>query len=317
MKKQKPLPSIYYKDFIAANQEERADNLINTGSKQKDLEILRDNIRSFKTANGLDKVIVLWTANTERFSDLIEGVNDTAANLLRAVENNHDEISPSTMFALASLLENAPFVNGSPQNTFVPGVIELAMQRGVYIGGDDFKSGQTKMKSVLVDFMVGAGMKPLAITSYNHLGNNDGLNLNAPSQFRSKEISKRNVPSVGDSKRALDEYETEIFMGGRQTISIHNTCEDSLLASPLILDLAILTELATRVKVREEGSTEFRAFHPILTLLSYMLKAPLSIGKLVNSLFRQRSAIESFLRACLGLKPISELALHKMVRQQQ
>ena len=193
MKTQKPLPSIYYKDFIAANQEERADNLINTGSKQQDLSILRDNIRSFKAANGLDKVIVLWTANTERFSDLINGVNDTAANLLRAVENNHEEISPSTMFALASLLENAPFVNGSPQNTFVPGVIELAMQRGIYIGGDDFKSGQTKMKSVLVDFMVGAGMKPLAITSYNHLGNNDGLNLNAPSQFRSKEISKRNV----------------------------------------------------------------------------------------------------------------------------
>lgn len=193
MKQLKPLPSIYYKDFIAANQEQRADNLINTGSKEQDLATLRANIRSFKSTHSLDKVIVLWTANTERFSDLIEGVNDTAANLMRAVHANHDEISPSTMFALAALLEDAPFVNGSPQNTFVPGVIELAMQRGVYIGGDDFKSGQTKMKSVLVDFMVGAGMKPLAITSYNHLGNNDGLNLNAPSQFRSKEISKRNV----------------------------------------------------------------------------------------------------------------------------
>lgn len=193
MKKLKPLPSIYYKDFIAANQEDRADNLINTGSKRKDLELLRADIRTFKRTHALDKVIVLWTANTERFSELIAGVNDTTANLLRAVENNHDEISPSTMFAIASLLEDAPFVNGSPQNTFVPGVVELAMQRGVYIGGDDFKSGQTKMKSVLVDFMVGAGMKPIAITSYNHLGNNDGLNLNAPSQFRSKEISKRNV----------------------------------------------------------------------------------------------------------------------------
>lgn len=122
------------------------------------------------------------------------------------------------------------------------------------------------------------------------------------------------VPSVGDSKRALDEYETEIFMGGRQTISIHNTCEDSLLASPLILDLAILTELATRVRVRPEGSHDFRLFHPILTLLSYMLKAPLAIGKPVNSLFRQRTAIESFLRACLGLQPVNELGLHKLIR---
>lgn len=122
---------------------------------------------------------------------------------------------------------------------------------------------------------------------------------------------------MGDSKRALDEYETEIFMGGRQTISIHNTCEDSLLASPLILDLAILTELATRVRVRDPAiSPEFRPFHPILTLLSYMLKAPLAIGKPVNSLARQRAAIESFLRACLGLQPVSELALNKMLLKQ-
>lgn len=130
------------------------------------------------------------------------------------------------------------------------------------------------------------------------------------------------VPSVGDSKRALDEYETEIFMGGRQTISIHNTCEDSLLASPLILDLAILTELATRIKVRvvdnndttTSSSGGFRSFHPVLMLLSYMLKAPLAIGKPINSLFRQRAAIETFLRACLGLQPGNELFLQKMLR---
>ena len=176
------------------------------------------------------------------------------------------------------------------------------------IGGDDFKSGQTKMKSVLVDFLVGAGIKPTSIVSYNHLGNNDGMNLSAPQTFRSKvrsfpcdvrtchmyggvvdscqrlvrsicsrlpstlfssslscrcpqvpwlhcqqEISKSNVvddmvasnsilykpgehpdhivvikyvPYVGDSKRAMDEYTSEIFMGGRSTIVMHNTCED-------------------------------------------------------------------------------------------
>lgn len=73
------------------------------------------------------------------------------------------------------------------------GVIELAESRGVFIGGDDFKSGQTKMKSVLIDFLVSAGIKPRSIVSYNHLGNNDGMNLSAPAQFRSKEISKSNV----------------------------------------------------------------------------------------------------------------------------
>ncbi|RNA41227.1 Myo-inositol-1-phosphate synthase [Brachionus plicatilis] len=341
MAKLKPLPSIYYKDFIAANQENRADNLIKETNKKDQLEIIREDIRNFKKWNGLDKVIVLWTANTERFAELIDGVNDTSENLLKSIESNHAEISASSMFAIASILENCPFINGSPQNTFVAGVLDLAYKNSVYIGGDDFKSGQTKLKSVLVDFLVNAGIKPLAITSYNHLGNNDGLNLNSPSQFRSKEISKTNVvddmvdsnpilynkgerpdhvvvikyvPSVGDSKRALDEYENEIFMGGRKTISIHNTCEDSLLASPLILDLAILTELMTRIQVKQQGQTEYENFHPILTILSYMLKAPLSVGRPVNSLFKQRNAIENFFRACIGLAPTTDLIFDKMLK---
>ncbi len=102
-------------------------------------------------------------------------------------------MSPSALFAIASILEGCSYINGSPQNTFIPGVIELAQREKVFIVGDDFKSGQTKMKSVLVDFLVSAGLKPASIVSYNHLGNNDGKNLSAPEQFRSKEISKSNV----------------------------------------------------------------------------------------------------------------------------
>merc|ERR1719215_2384519 len=118
------------------------------------MEEIRKNIRDFKAANGLDKVIVLWSANTERFSSLLEGVNDTAPNMLAAIDAGHDEVSPSSLFAVASILEGRPYINGSPQNTFVPGVVELAEKHGVFIAGDDFKSGQTKMKSVLVDFLV-------------------------------------------------------------------------------------------------------------------------------------------------------------------
>lgn len=242
-----PLPSIYYPDFIAANQEDRADNVIE-GSKASmaHVEQLRKDIRDFKANNNLDKVIVLWSANTERFADLIDGVNDTADNLLKAIEQGHEEVSPSTIFAVACILEGAPFINGSPQNTFVPGAIELAEKHNAYIGGDDFKSGQTKMKSALVDFLINAGIKLTSIASYNHLGNNDGKNLSSQKQFRSKEISKSNVvddmveannilykkgehpdhcvvikymPAVGDNKRALDEYYAEIFLGGHQTIS--------------------------------------------------------------------------------------------------
>ncbi|KAI9346385.1 hypothetical protein DFJ73DRAFT_626391 [Zopfochytrium polystomum] len=337
-----PLPSIYYPDFIAANQEDRADNVV-PGTKKEHVEHIRNDIRQFKAQHGLDRVVVLWTANTERYADIIPGVNDTEANLLAAIDAGHDEIAPSTIFAVASILEGCPFINGSPQNTFVPGCMDLAERHRVHIGGDDFKSGQTKLKSVLVDFLVSAGLKPLAITSYNHLGNNDGKNLSAPQQFRSKEISKSNVvddmvasngllykkgehpdhlvvikycPAVGDSKRALDEYVSEIFMGGRNTLSIYNVCEDSLLASPLILDLAILTELFTRIEYRTAGSgDDFAPFHSVLSLLSYMLKAPVVPRgtPVVNALAKQRAALENVFRACVGLPPQSDMLLEARV----
>ncbi|TPX67086.1 inositol-3-phosphate synthase [Spizellomyces sp. 'palustris'] len=332
-----PLPSIYYPDYIAANQSDRADNVLK-GTKQDHLEQIRKDIRDFKALHSLDKVIVLWTANTERFSTIIPGVNDTAENLLASIKNGHEEVAPSTVFAVACILEKTPFVNGSPQNTFVPGAIQLAEQERVYIGGDDFKSGQTKVKSVMVDFLVNAGIKPIAITSYNHLGNNDGKNLSAPQQFRSKEISKSNVvddmvaanpilykkgehpdhivvikycPSVGDSKRALDEYVSEIFMGGRNTISLYNVCEDSLLASPLILDLTIVTELMTRIEYKTDDMTEYAPFHAVLSVLSYMLKAPMVPPgtPVVNALSKQRAAMENIFRACVGLPPQNDMML--------
>lgn len=142
----KPRPSVYYPDFIAANQSERADNVLPGTNKMQHLEQIREDIREFKATQQLDKVIVLWTANTERFCDVRPGLNDTAENLLKSIERSESEVSASTLFAVASILEGVTYINGSPQNTFVPGAIELAEQRRVYISGDDFKSGQTKIK---------------------------------------------------------------------------------------------------------------------------------------------------------------------------
>ena len=164
----------------------------------------------------------------------------------------------------------------------------MAEEEGVFIGGDDFKSGQTKFKSVLVDFLVNAGIKPCSIVSYNHLGNNDGYNLSAPQQFRSKEISKSSVvddmvgsnkllygkglshpdhcvvikyvPYVADSKRALDEYISELMLGGKNTLVVHNTCEDSLLAAPLIIDLILITELCQRVQFKVHNAQKGELF---------------------------------------------------------
>ncbi|XP_068558466.1 inositol-3-phosphate synthase 1-A-like [Cebidichthys violaceus] len=342
LSRMKPRASIYIPEFIAANQESRADNVL-TGSMAEQVEQIRADIRDFRQSSGVDKVIVLWTANTERFCDIIPGVNDKAKNLLAAIQAGA-EVSPSTLFAVASILEGCAYINGSPQNTFVPGAVELAVQHGVFIGGDDFKSGQTKVKSVLVDFLVSSGIKPTSIVSYNHLGNNDGKNLSAPQQFRSKEISKSNVvddmvqsnsilyqpgekpdhcvvikyvPCVGDSKRAMDEYTSEIMMGGTNTIALHNTCEDSLLATPIMLDLVILTELCQRITVRPQGEEDFQSFHSVLALLSFLCKAPLVPPgtPVINAFFRQRACIENVMRACLGLPPQNHMLLeHKLQR---
>lgn len=309
--------------------------------------------RYFKSSNSLNKIIVLWTANTERYASVVHGVNDTAANLLKSIRASHTEIAPSTIFAVASILEGSPFINGSPQNTFIPGAIDLATQHGAYIGGDDFKSGQTKMKSALVDFLISAGIKLTSIASYNHLGNNDGLNLSSQKQFRSKEISKSNVvddmvaanhvlyrrppegkqaehpdhcvvikymPAVGDNKRALDEYYGEIFLGGHQTISIFNVCEDSLLASPLIVDLCLVAEMMTRIQWKAghegaKGDEGWMGFHSVLSVLSFMLKAPVTPPgtPVVNALGKQRSCLVNVFRACVGLEPENDMTLeHKL-----
>ncbi|KAG8383488.1 hypothetical protein BUALT_Bualt04G0018500 [Buddleja alternifolia] len=324
-----PLPGIYDPDFITANQGSRANNVIKGTKKEQVQQFIKDiryyNTGDFKEQKKVDRVVVLWTANTERYSNVVVGLNDTMENLMASVERNEAEISPSTLFSIACVLENVPFINGSPQNTFIPGLIELAIQRNSLIGGDDFKSGQTKMKSVLVDFLVGAG-------------NNDGMNLSAPQTFRSKEISKSNVvddmvasngilyepvehpdhvvvikyvPYVADSKRAMDEYTSEIFMGGKSTIVLHNTCEDSLLAAPIILDLVLLDELSTRIQLKAEGEGKFHTFHPVATILSYLTKAPLVPPgtPVVNALSKQRAMLENILRACVGLAPENNMIL--------
>jgi myo-inositol-1-phosphate synthase len=343
MQQFQPLPSIYDKDYIAANQEGRADNVIKATRKREQVEHIRADIRAFKERSGVDKVIILWTANTEKMTAIREGLNDTAANLLASIERDEKDVAPSTLFAVAAIQEGCTFINGSPQNTFVPGCIELAQKRGVHIAGDDFKSGQTKMKSVLVDFLVSSGIKPVSVVSYNHLGNNDGLNLDSAAQFRSKEISKSNVvddmvasnglmfeegekpdhtvvikyvPYVGDSKRAMDEYTSEIFLGGKNTIAMHNTCEDSLLASPLIIDLIVLAELCERISIKKDEEGEFESFHAVLSLLSFLLKAPL-VPKgvpVVNALFPQRQAIVNIMRACVGLAPQNHMLLEQRLQ---
>jgi len=121
------------------------------------------------------------------------------------------------------------------------------------------------------------------------------------------------VPAVGDSKRALDEYTSRIFMGGLNTIAMHNTCEDSLLAAPLMIDLVVVAEMCERITLRRKDApaAESEGFHAVLSFLSYMLKAPLvpSGTPVINALFKQREALVNVFRACVGLPPENHLLL--------
>lgn len=343
--KMKPLPGIFDQSFIAKNQKPRADNVIDTADKQQQLNKVREDIKKFKEENQLDFVVVIWTANSERYAVEEKGINDTADNLLEAIKSSHQEVSPSTIYCVASILEGCPYINGSPQNTFVSGALELADQHNVVICGDDFKSGQTKMKSVLADYLIGCGLKIKTMVTYNHLGNNDMYQLTDEVMWKPKSASKsrviedivnsngllyestedrpdhvvvvKYVPFLGDSKRDVSEYTTEGFMNCHYTTIMHNTCLDSALCAPLIIDLAILAELLSRVRYTVEGAdgkmmvNNSSTMESALSVLAFYMKIPrVPKGEqIVNALGRQKACIENILRALVGLQPESNMLL--------
>lgn len=336
MRRFKPMKSIYYSDFIASNQSDRADNILDGDNQNKlaHLKQIREDISSFKAENGLDKVIILWTANTERFAVLSE-IHEDYESFMQGIHDDHPEISPSMIFAMAAMQEDCVFINGSPQNTLCAALTAVPGSKGILVG-NDFKTGQTKFKTAFVDFLTGSGIKPKSCVSYNHLGNNDGKNLSSERQFKSKEASKsecikdilvnsklykdetefpdhtvviKYVPEAGDSKKAIDEYCSEIFMGGSHTFVSYNVCEDSLLAAGIIIDLIVLSELMTRISYKKEQN-EWSQISGIVAFLGFLMKAPQSTGPIINSLNRQRTCIENLFRVLSGLPLEDHLLLN-------
>lgn len=317
-----PMPSVYEMDFIARNQTIFADNMKLEESKWKQMLSILQDIADFRKKHRLKSApVVLWTASTERMH---KGTWKTPNELILAIKTNDPEVSPSILFAVATIISGGIFVNGSPQNTIGDALLQMAKDHNAFAIGEDFKTGQTKLKSVLADFLANSGLRPLSIVSYNHLGNNDGLNLSETPQFNSKEISKRSViddvvrenpvlfkwgdslpdhlvridyvPAVGDSKRAMDEYHSELLFNGRSNIAIHNVCEDTLLAVPVMLDIIIFSDFFRRVTVNG------RNFNPEMSLMAYFFKAPVhtSDSVSVNAFFPQLMAIKNFVRMCSG-----------------
>ena len=315
-----PMKAILNPDFIASNQADRADN-VRTGTNQELIDMIRKDIRDCKARN--DKVIVLWTANTEMF--LLPEI-DTMDDLENRIKTNQ-ALPASVLYCIACIQEQVTYLNGSPQNTFHPAIVQLAEKHGSCLAGSDFKSGQTRFKTVMSDFLIGSGLRISSVVSYNHLGNNDGKNLSEDKTFRSKQISKagvlddaikanpvlypegkdkidhevviKYVPFVGDSKRAMDEYSSQIFLNGTNTISTYNICEDSLLAVPLMYDMIVLGELFSRMQIDGEK------MGPILSYLSFFFKAPITNhGEyVINSFGRQRETLTNLLKVASGIMP--------------
>ena len=322
-----PLKAVLNPDYVAANQEDRVTNVM-TGTNQECVEKLREDIRTF--SQTVDKVVILWTANTEKmFNKEVK----TGDQLMQMVREN-EPLPSSVLYGVAAALEGVIYLNGSPQNTVSQGLIDLCTQNKGYIGGADFKTGQTKFKGIMADFFIGSGLRLASCMSYNHLGNNDGKNLSDADTFKSKEISKAGVlqdsvnsnpvlyprgrknidhtivikycPFVGDSKRAMDEYTAEIFMNGLFTLVTHATCEDSLLAVPIMIDLIVLAEFFTRVTIDE------KQLGPVLSYLSFFFKAPVTNHPeyVINAFGRQKETLVNLLKACAGIPADDATMLH-------
>lgn len=331
-----PMQGIYYSGWIANNQDIRLKqpHNFNESKKQKDMEYIRECIRSFK--KKYEKVIVLLSISTERNP---KSTNfDTAEDIIKALENSDPEISPSMIYLIASVLEGCIFVNCCPQNLYFPGIYDLAERNNAYLLGNDLKTGQTRIKSVFTDFLVKSGIKPLSIISYNHLGNNDGLNLSSQTQFQSKEVSKSEVitdliesnpklfgnekpehtvvikyiKAVGDEKRAIDEYYCELPFGEKYTMLLYNICPDSVLACGVIYDIIRFSDLLSRVEISNSKGTKKR-LNPVLNYLSIFFKAPVvnKGEKVVNAYFTQYRILDSFLRRLANIPEENLLNLDK------
>jgi len=318
----KPLPAAMNPDYVTASYKERANN-VKKGTNHELVEQLRHDMQNFVKTHNTTKLIVLWTSNTEKF---FEKEIATPEELEKLIETNQS-LPASILYATAALKEKAIYINGASQNTIQPALVKMAEKEGIPIAGSDLKTGQTKYKTAMGDFLIGSGLRCASVVSYNHVGNNDGKSITDPQIFKSKEhareavledhIKANNVlypsgndkidhvvvikynPFVGDTKKAMDEYTSEIFLQGHNTIMTYNICENSALAAPVIIDLCLLAELMTRIFV------DNKPMGPALSYLSYFFKKPVTnhTEYILNSFSRQSQALTSLLKACAGYTP--------------
>jgi myo-inositol-1-phosphate synthase len=285
------------------------------------VEQLRQDIRDFKAANGVNRVVVLWAASTEVYVPVNEEIHYKLADLEAAMKaDDKEHVAPSMCYAYAALSEGAPFIMGAPNTTVdIPAMWELSEKTGMPIAGKDFKTGQTLVKSGFAPII---GTRCLGLSGWfstNILGNRDGLVLDEPANFRTKEVSKLSTlesilvpeaqpdlytdyyhkvrinyyPPRNDNKEGWDNIDIFGWMGYPMQIKINFLCRDSILAAPLCLDLVLLSDLAARA-----------GRHGIQRFLSFFLKSPMHDYTKdevpVNHLFQQYVMLKNALREMGG-----------------
>lgn len=289
------------------------------------LAVMED-IRLFKEKNNCSRIVMVWCGSTEIYNEPIE-IHESLEKFEQALVDNDLRIAPSMIYAYAALKLGIPFANGAPNLTCdIPALMELAKETKTPIGGKDFKTGQTLMKTILAPGLQARALGIQGWFSTNILGNRDGLVLDDPDNFKTKEVSKLGVledilrpdlnpelygelyhkirinyyPPRGDNKESWDNIDINGWLGYPMQIKINFLCRDSILAAPIVLDLALFMDLAQRAGM--SGIQEW---------LSFYFKSPQTAPGLrpEHDIFKQLIKLENTLRHMMGEDLITHLGL--------
>ena len=320
----KPMKAVFEKKFV-----KKLDGTYIKSVKghRKRIEALRQDIRNFKKENKVDRVVMIWCGSTEIYQEPRGSIYESLESLEKALDSDNPSIAPSILYAYAALKEGVPYANGAPNlSVDFDAMYSLASQEGVPIAGKDFKTGQTLMKTILAP---GFKARMIGIDGWfstNILGNRDGEVLDDPDSFKSKEVSKLGVleqilepekypelygdlyhkvrinyyPPRGDNKEGWDNIDIKGWLDYPMQIKVNFLCRDSILAAPIVLDLALFLDLSNRA-----------GMHGIQEWLSFYFKSPMCNPDLypIHDLFAQKDKLENTLRHLMGETLITHLGL--------
>ena len=319
----KPMKAVFDRSYVANLDGKN----VKTGTTKYDLAMqVIDDIENFRIANNCNRVVIVWCGSTEKYIESTD-IHSSIEKFEAALKNNESLIAPSMIYAYAAIKSGVPFANGAPNLTCdIPALIELAKETQTPIGGKDFKTGQTLMKTILAPGLHARALGVRGWFSTNILGNRDGYVLDHPDNFKTKEVSKLSVldeifrpelnpelygdlyhkvrinyyPPHGDNKESWDNIDIFGWLGYPMQIKINFLCRDSILAAPIVLDLALFLDLAKRSEM--SGIQEW---------LSFYFKSPQTLPELSpeHDIFKQLMKMQNTLRHIMGEDLITHLGL--------